>query len=254
VVYDPNGGFVTGSGWIQSPTNAYAPNPAAAGTAYFGFVSKYQKGATQPVGTTGFEFEAAGMAFRSTSYEWLVVAGVQAQYKGAGTLNGEPGYIFILTATDAQVNGGAGTDRFRIKIWKDGETGPVYDNQRGAADDATATTAIGGGSIMVHDDRSKARETAEVRTETPVATATLRSFPNPFTGKTTLEFTLGRNEAYTLDVYDLNGRQVATLGGATAQAGLVNRVVWEAKTATSGVYFARLTSKSGVQHVKLVRR
>ncbi len=251
VVYDPNGGFVTGGGWIHSPANAYAPNPAAAGTARFGFVSRYQKGATQPVGTTGFEFEAAGLAFRSTSYEWLVVAGAQAQYKGAGALNGEPGYKFILTASDAQVNGGSGADRFRIKIWKDGETVPVYDNQRGAADDATATTAIGGGSILVHDDRSKAREGAEVRVDAPVA-ATLRGFPNPFSGKTTIEFTLARDEAYALDVYDLNGRLVTRLGAAQAEAGRANRVVWEAKTAPGGVYFARLVTRSGVQHLKLV--
>jgi hypothetical protein len=251
-VYDPKGGFVTGSGWVQSPAGAYAPNPAATGTAYFGFVSKYQKGATQPVGTTGFEFAAAGLAFRSTAYEWLVVAGAQAQYKGAGTLNGETGYTFILTASDAQVNGGGSADRFRIKIWKDGQTVPVYDNQRGAADDAAATTTLGGGAILVHDDRSKARETAGVRAEAPLAAATLRGFPNPFTGKTTLEFTLGRDEAYALDVYDLQGRWVTGLGAARAEAGRVNRVVWEAKTVPGGVYVARLTSKSGVQHVKLV--
>jgi uncharacterized repeat protein (TIGR03803 family) len=249
VVYDPNGGFVTGGGWIHSPVNAYAPNPAATGTARFGFVSRYQKGATQPVGTTNFEFEAAGLAFQSTSYEWLVVAGAQAQYKGAGTLNGEPGYKFILTAVDGQLNG-TGTDRFRIKIWKDGQTVPVYDNQRGAADEATATTAIGGGSILVHDERSKARESAAAGAEAPAAT--LRSFPNPFTGKTTIEFTLGRDEAYDLEVYDLNGRLVASLGAAQATAGKANRVVWEAKTAPAGVYFARLTTNSGVQHLKLV--
>ena len=253
VVYDPNGGFVTGGGWIHSPANAYAADPAATGTAHFGFVSRYQKGATQPVGNTNFAFKAAGLEFNSTSYEWLVVSGPQAQFKGAGTLNGEPGYIFILTAGDGQVNGGV--DRFRIKIWKEGETVPAYDNQRGAADHAGATTAIRGGSIMVHDDRSKARENAEVRAEAPVAAATLRGFPNPFAGKTTIEFAFGREEAYSLAVYDLNGRLVAALGAATAEAGKVNRVVWETKTAPAGgMYVARLTTRSGVQHVKLVLR
>jgi hypothetical protein len=104
--------------------------------------------------------------FHSTSYEWLVVAGAQAQYKGAGTLNGEPGYQFFLTAVDGQLNG-SGTDRFCVKIWKDGQTVPVYDNQRGAADKATATTAIGGGSIMVHYERSKARWTCSRTPGTP---------------------------------------------------------------------------------------
>jgi hypothetical protein len=115
-----------------------------------------------------------------------------------------------------------------------------------------ATTVIGGGSILVHGDRSKARESADVRAEDPVAAATLRSFPNPFTSKTTSEFTFGREETYSLEGYDLNGRLVATLGVAKAEAGKVNRVVWEAKTAPIGMYFARLTTKSGVQHIKLV--
>ena len=40
-VYDPNAGFVTGGGWIDSPLGAYIPDPALAGRANFGFVSKY---------------------------------------------------------------------------------------------------------------------------------------------------------------------------------------------------------------------
>jgi uncharacterized repeat protein (TIGR03803 family) len=252
VVYDPNGGFVTGGGWINSPVNAYAPDPAATGVANFGFVSRYRQGTTQPAGNTNFELKAAGLEFTSTAYEWLVVSGPQAQFKGAGTLNGQPGYKFILTATDGQVNGGA--DRFRIKIWQDGETVPVYDNQRGAADDASATTAIGGGSIMVQDGRNKARESTEVRSQTSAAAATLSGFPNPFTGKTSIEFTFHREEEYALEVYDLNGRLVAALGAGKAEAGKTNWVVWEAKTAPGGVYFARLTTRSGVQHVKLVLR
>ena len=48
VVYDPSGGFVTGGGWINSPTGAYRPDPTLTGKANFGFVSKYKKGATVP--------------------------------------------------------------------------------------------------------------------------------------------------------------------------------------------------------------
>lgn len=52
VVYDPQAGSVTGGGWINSPTGAYLPNNTVAGKATFGFVSKYQKGATVPIGNT----------------------------------------------------------------------------------------------------------------------------------------------------------------------------------------------------------
>ena len=60
VVYDPSAGFVTGGGWITSPAGAYAADPILTGKATFGFVSKYQKGATVPSGNTEFQFQAAG--------------------------------------------------------------------------------------------------------------------------------------------------------------------------------------------------
>ncbi len=44
VIYDPDGGFVTGGGWINSPAGAYAADPTLTGKANFGFVSKYKNG------------------------------------------------------------------------------------------------------------------------------------------------------------------------------------------------------------------
>ena len=147
-VYDPSGGFVTGGGWINSPAGAYTPNPSLTGKATFGFVSKYQKGANVPTGNTEFQFHVANFNFKSTSYEWLVVSGARAQYKGSGTVNGAGNFSFILTAIDGQVNGGGGVDKFRIKIWDSG--GIVYDNQMNAPDTADPATVLAGGSIVVH--------------------------------------------------------------------------------------------------------
>lgn len=150
VVYDPNGGFVTGGGWIMSPEGAYAADPCLSGKANFGFVSKYQKGATIPSGHTEFQFKAGDLNFKSTSYQWLVIAGARAQYKGVGTINGLGEYGFLLTAIDGQINGGGGTDKFRIKIWEIGGD-IVYDNQMASEDNAILTTVLGGGSIVIHN-------------------------------------------------------------------------------------------------------
>jgi hypothetical protein len=149
-VYDPTAGFVTGGGWINSPAGAYVPNSALAGKASFGFVSKYEKGKTVPSGNTQFEFKAAGMKFGSTSYDWLVISGARAQYKGLGTINGLGEYRFILTAIDGQVSGGGGIDRFRIKIWDKATEALVYDNQLNAPDTDDPATALGGGQIVIH--------------------------------------------------------------------------------------------------------
>lgn len=151
VVYDPEGGFVTGGGWINSPAGALPANPSLAGKASFGFVSKYQKGASLPVGETEFQLKLANLNFHSTGYDWLVVSGARAQYKGSGTINGSGDYGFTLTAIDGQVNGGGGADKFRLKIQDKASGTIIYDNQMGAADSASPATVLGGGSVVIHN-------------------------------------------------------------------------------------------------------
>jgi len=143
VVYDPDGGFVTGGGWIDSPEGAYQPDPSLTGKATFGFVSKYKKGANVPTGNTEFQFKAGDLNFHSTSYDWLVVTGSNyARYKGTGTINGAGEYKFMIWAGDG--TGSDGADTFRIKIWQeeDDTEHVVYDNGM--------DQAIGGGNIVVH--------------------------------------------------------------------------------------------------------
>jgi hypothetical protein len=152
VIYDPSAGFVTGGGWINSPAGAYVANPALTGKVTFGFVSKYQKGMTVPTGQTEFQFQTAGFRFNSSAYDWLVVSGSQAQYKGAGTVNGTGTFSFLLTASDGQATGGGGMNKFRIKIWNQATGAVVYDNVPGASDDINSANpqAIAGGSIAIH--------------------------------------------------------------------------------------------------------
>jgi probable HAF family extracellular repeat protein len=153
VVYDATGGFVTGGGWIISPSGACqlaAACQSASGKASLGFVSKYAKGTTTPTGNTEFQFEAGNLNFKSTSYQWLVVAGARAQYKGEGTINGSGDYGFLLTAIDGALDPSDSRDRFRIKIWDKATDATVYDNQLGEVDVSNAATALGGGSIVIH--------------------------------------------------------------------------------------------------------
>ena len=150
VVYDASAGFVTGGGWFDSAPGAYTPDRTLAGRAHFGFVAKYQKGQSVPGGHTEFQFQSAGVTYRSSSYEWLVVAGNKAIYKGVGTINGGGDFGFQLTAIDGGLEG-AGADRVRVKIWAMASGAVIYDNQTCGAADETAEpcTALGGGSIVV---------------------------------------------------------------------------------------------------------
>ncbi len=105
-----------------------------------------------PTGQTEFVFKAGDLNFHSSSYDWLVIAGHKAMYKGVGTINGEGTFKFILSAIDGDLNGD-GPDKFRIKIWVEDTNGDIlrYDNKVGETDDyADPTTEIGGGSIVIH--------------------------------------------------------------------------------------------------------
>jgi PKD repeat protein len=148
VVYDPSGGFVTGGGLLDSPAGAYRPDPSLTGTAHFAFVSKYSKGATVPTGSTSFRFTAGKLELESKTYQWLVVAGARAQYKGTGTVNGVAGHTFTVTAVDGDKLGKGKPDLLRVQIWAP-SGGPVYDNQSGAPLDADPIQAIAGGQVQV---------------------------------------------------------------------------------------------------------
>jgi len=149
VIYDPTAGFVTGGGWIDSPPNSYTADPSLTGKANFGFVSKYQKGATVPTGNTEFQFKEGNLNFKSTNFQWLVIQGTsQAQFKGTGTINGTGNYNFMVTVVDGDaVSGTKKPDSFRIKITQG--TDVVYDNKPLASETSFEGTNIGGGSIQI---------------------------------------------------------------------------------------------------------
>jgi hypothetical protein len=147
IVFDPSAGFVTGGGWIRSPAGASAGDPLFSRKANFGINAKYKRGAMYPQGSV--YFKAQRMKFHSNAFQWLIVSGEIAQIAGTGRINGEGPYRFLMTARD----GGRGRqlDGIRMKIWDESEPdNPIYDNQAGKADDSEATTALGGGQVVIH--------------------------------------------------------------------------------------------------------
>lgn len=156
VVYDPEAGSVTGGGTLMSPAGAYAADPSLTGRATFGFLSKYQRGAHTPSGHTRFAFNAASFTFVATSNDWLVVQGAgtdfgTARYRGQGTVNGVPGYGFMVVAYDrdrkAQFGDG---DALRLKVWQLSDGTVIYDNLMGHDDAADTAQNIESGQIVIH--------------------------------------------------------------------------------------------------------
>jgi hypothetical protein len=251
VVYDPAAGFATGGGWIDSPAGAFAADPSLAGRANFGFVSKYQRGAAVPTGETEFQFKVAGLSFHSTSYDWMVVSGNRAQFKGLGTINGAGDFGFLLTAIDGDLKDATSPDRFRMKIVERASDAVVYDNQVGAADGDDPTTLLGGGAIMIHTNAGTNKLTSAGSSmlgpagTLPTAYALFANRPNPFRGNTTIGFALPAPGRVSLVVYDVAGRVVSRLAGEDWPAGW-HEIPWsgtreDGSRAGAGVYFYRIS-------------
>ena len=82
-----------------------------------------------------------------------------------------------------------------------------------------------------------------------------QNFPNPFNPSTVIGYRLPADARVTLKVFDLLGREIATLVDGRVQAGS-HSVTWNAASFVSGVYFARLSAwdpGGGMRYVKTTK-
>jgi hypothetical protein len=75
--------------------------------------------------------------------------------------------------------------------------------------------------------------------------------PNPFNPRTTIHYTLPTACRVTLQVFDVQGRRVATLVDARQEAG-EHRVRWNAQGLASGIYLYRIETPTRSETRKMV--
>jgi uncharacterized delta-60 repeat protein len=85
----------------------------------------------------------------------------------------------------------------------------------------------------------------------PHAFALHQNFPNPFNPTTTIAFSLEKAGEVRLEVFDITGRQVATVVNARFNAGK-HQVVFDASRLSSGVYLYKLTQGTQTIHRKML--
>lgn len=83
----------------------------------------------------------------------------------------------------------------------------------------------------------------QLRTDAPAVTALLGSYPNPFNPTTAISYQLSSVSRVSLVVYDVLGREVATLVDEVLEAGEYS-VMLDGSRLASGVYYYRLTAGS----------
>ena len=94
-------------------------------------------------------------------------------------------------------------------------------------------------------------EVEENQTKIPNSFALEQNYPNPFNPSTNITFSVGTYSYTSLQVYDLLGREVATLVNEKKPAGTYT-MRWNASGFPSGVYFYRLRIGSLTETKKLV--
>jgi L-ascorbate metabolism protein UlaG (beta-lactamase superfamily) len=104
-----------------------------------------------------------------------------------------------------------------------------------------------GESIELREDAASVRE----EPGRPSGFTLGRNYPNPFNPSTTIEFSLPRSGFVTLKIYDLLGREKATLISGHLGAG-THRALWNAGNAVSGIYFYRLKAEKSVGTGRLI--
>jgi len=96
-----------------------------------------------------------------------------------------------------------------------------------------------------------------VKTEVPLEFALSQNYPNPFNPTTIIEFSLARQVQVDLKIYDILGREVATLLQSNAMNAGRYIVRWDGRnrfgqSVATGVYFYRLVAGDFVQSKKMV--
>jgi len=87
--------------------------------------------------------------------------------------------------------------------------------------------------------------------QTPAEYALLDNYPNPFNPSTTISYSLPEDGKVQIKIFDVLGREVATLVNEFTSAGKHN-VVWDGANFASGIYFYSITFKGETLNKKML--
>ncbi|HXH19966.1 MAG TPA: VWA domain-containing protein [Chitinophagales bacterium] len=82
----------------------------------------------------------------------------------------------------------------------------------------------------------------------------LQAYPNPFSHRLNIEFTLPEDSHVRLDVFAITGQKLATLVDGEIKSAILNKTEYGAKEDYSGVIVLRMMTSQGVVHRRFVQQ
>ncbi|MGD1046982.1 MAG: YCF48-related protein [Bacteroidota bacterium] len=173
---------------------------------------------------------------RQTSGTTFDLHGVSFIDANTGTAVGDNGTILRTT------NGGAS--------WTSDSSGTMFNFRGVSFTDANTGTIVGNLGIILRTKES-ATSVENKQAEIPKNFTLLQNYPNPFNPSTTISFNIPKRSNVSLKIFDLLGREVATIVSEEMLAGNHSKQ-WNAANMSSGIYFYRLYAGSFTETKKFV--
>ena len=82
----------------------------------------------------------------------------------------------------------------------------------------------------------------------------LSSYPNPFSGQTTINFNLAEEDKIDLSIYDIHGNKITTIISEKKFPAGLHSVKWEGNNITNGIYICHLKTKGNISCLKIVKK
>ena len=210
---------------------------------------------------------ASNMAHPDNDYGWGIIGAYQAAFYSyppvieAVEPAGDTIFVFtdsttMFTVTASDADGDPLTYYFEIDGQSAGEneTG-IFDFTPLTAD--TFTLSVEVMDLIGFEDNASvtiiAQNYSAVGQMNPSVPASfnLAVYPNPFNATATISFSLDRESNISLTVFDVSGREAASLVTGHWSLGK-HEVTWNAEGMPSGLYFVRLQHQDGFQVHKLM--
>ncbi|MER2998982.1 MBG domain-containing protein [Pontibacter populi] len=271
-VSKPLNDFVTGGGYLVLSRSAGEKAGDAGRKNNFGFNIKYNKKGTNLQGKINsivrrkeadgvvHVYQIKGNVMSSLSVQLLSPSTGKAIFNGQASIQDitnpdlpvsvEGGAMLQVTMTDMGEPGK--NDQIAITVWK--KDGGLWF----ASDwDGTQTVekVLAGGNVVVRGGATGNLNTTSKGKKLDALGATNAQFynyPNQFSNKTTIAFSLENEESYLLEIYDMRGALIQKVDMGVAEAGKLYEYELDARTLAEGVYIARLVTASKAQSLKMV--